>query len=330
MGHPTRCTRSIHGWIHPYLFLLILFSSRLGCEAVKGNLPVCAGDSNFGCDSEASNGPCAKMMQYHINENYRSSWNLRHNFLEKHFRSRCSSMIEIGTARGGLAAHMLEHGNISKWHAVDPFAGGYDITDQTSNDIAVKEKSFGGTASEHLWARSVLTRLSPFGCRYQLHLGFSGDRVDDFEDESYDCLFIDGDHTYEGVSKDIIEYSPKVKKGGFIYFDDVGEQFIGVRRAAFELIIANNLTLHSASKHYNYVVEKPKEGPFDTSWRMPNETVELFPKPPRFGYSTQPIYLGSKENYKSYMLALQGDSGTPTRSKVKMSGKHKLRTESHT
>ncbi len=36
-----------------------------------------------------------------------------------------------------------------------------------------------------------------------------------------DFLFIDGDHTYEGVKKDFEMYSPLVRKGGIIAFHDI-------------------------------------------------------------------------------------------------------------
>jgi len=38
--------------------------------------------------------------------------------------------------------------------------------------------------------------------------------------ELLDLLFIDGDHSYEGVKKDFEMYSPLVKKGGIIALDD--------------------------------------------------------------------------------------------------------------
>jgi predicted O-methyltransferase YrrM len=40
-------------------------------------------------------------------------------------------------------------------------------------------------------------------------------------DTPVDFLFIDGDHTYEGVKKDYEMYSPLVKKGGLIAFHDI-------------------------------------------------------------------------------------------------------------
>ena len=36
-----------------------------------------------------------------------------------------------------------------------------------------------------------------------------------------DFLFIDGDHTYEGVKKDFELYSPLVAKGGIVAFHDI-------------------------------------------------------------------------------------------------------------
>lgn len=48
-----------------------------------------------------------------------------------------------------------------------------------------------------------------------------------------DLLFIDGDHEYESVKKDIQDYVPKVKHGGLIIFHDYGS-WDGVTRAVKE------------------------------------------------------------------------------------------------
>ncbi|MEM1914646.1 MAG: class I SAM-dependent methyltransferase [Thermosphaera sp.] len=40
-------------------------------------------------------------------------------------------------------------------------------------------------------------------------------------DRKLDFLFIDGDHTYEGVKRDFEMYSPLVRKGGIIAFHDI-------------------------------------------------------------------------------------------------------------
>ena len=47
-------------------------------------------------------------------------------------------------------------------------------------------------------------------------------------------LFIDGDHTYKGVKKDIESWYPFVKKDGVIFFHDCDDTGISVMRAVLE------------------------------------------------------------------------------------------------
>ena len=56
-----------------------------------------------------------------------------------------------------------------------------------------------------------------------------------FEDRSLDLVFIDGDHSYDAVRRDILLFAPKVQSGGVLAGHDYrdGE---GVRRAVDELI----------------------------------------------------------------------------------------------
>jgi predicted O-methyltransferase YrrM len=48
----------------------------------------------------------------------------------------------------------------------------------------------------------------------------SEDAVSWFADESIDILHIDGNHATEAVLKDVRLFLPKVKRGGYIWFDD--------------------------------------------------------------------------------------------------------------
>tara|TARA_R110002020_G_scaffold46539_24_gene132438 strand:- start:11798 stop:12445 length:648 start_codon:yes stop_codon:yes gene_type:complete len=58
-----------------------------------------------------------------------------------------------------------------------------------------------------------------------------GDSLDyhkNIEDETYDAVFIDGNHSYEYVKQDLENYSKKVKRGGIIALHDAnfeGEQY---------------------------------------------------------------------------------------------------------
>ena len=60
--------------------------------------------------------------------------------------------------------------------------------------------------------------------------GRSEEVVSQFEDEEFDAVYIDANHDYENVKQDILLWSPKVRKEGFIcghdYMDDTLESKI--------------------------------------------------------------------------------------------------------
>ncbi len=68
--------------------------------------------------------------------------------------------------------------------------------------------------------------------------------VDNYEDESFDYVYIDSSHLYEDTVRDIAQWWPKVKKGGIIaghdYSDGKGGIY-GVIQAVDEFVEANNI-----------------------------------------------------------------------------------------
>lgn len=59
-----------------------------------------------------------------------------------------------------------------------------------------------------------------------------------------DVLFIDGDHSYEGVQSDLATYGPMVKHGGSIILHDVVSEYDpGVRKAVDEYVSLNGYEL---------------------------------------------------------------------------------------
>jgi predicted O-methyltransferase YrrM len=74
-------------------------------------------------------------------------------------------------------------------------------------------------------------------------------------EQKVDLLFIDGDHTYEGVRRDFEMYSPLVRKGGIIAFHDIcpgpEENVGGVPRFWAEV---------SLGRDSKSVIRDPKQG----------------------------------------------------------------------
>ncbi len=65
---------------------------------------------------------------------------------------------------------------------------------------------------------------------------YSYNVVDEFEDNSIDFIYIDGNHSYEDTKKDIELYLPKVKPNGYIAGHDYMEHFQGCIDAVKETV----------------------------------------------------------------------------------------------
>ena len=60
---------------------------------------------------------------------------------------------------------------------------------------------------------------------YEIWQGYSTDKsiVEKIKDKKISVLFIDGDHTYEGIKFDLLEYSKYVTDGGYIIIDNYND-----------------------------------------------------------------------------------------------------------
>lgn len=131
------------------------------------------------------------------------------------------SMVEIGCYAGESTEVWCD--NFSYVTCIDPWLDGkgYDENDIASQRMSDEiEKQFDN-------------RLSRFD-NYSKMKDFSYNVADNFEDESLDFVYIDGEHTYKGVKKDIELFMPKVKNGGFIGGHDYKPKWKGVMEAVNE------------------------------------------------------------------------------------------------
>jgi len=67
---------------------------------------------------------------------------------------------------------------------------------------------------------AVIEKLREHNCTNIKHIPVSSEEF--VLSKTIDLLFIDGDHTFQGVSFDFHKFSHYVKKGGFIIFHDFG------------------------------------------------------------------------------------------------------------
>lgn len=77
--------------------------------------------------------------------------------------------------------------------------------------------------------------------RARLIVGDSAAAASEFEDGSLDFVFIDADHSYEAVRRDIDAWRSKVKPGGWFGGHDYNRKFFGVVRAVDFVFGAKNV-----------------------------------------------------------------------------------------
>lgn len=78
-----------------------------------------------------------------------------------------------------------------------------------------------------------------------------------FNDGSLDFVFIDADHTYEAVKRDIEAWTPKVRKGGVMYGHNYEVSPTGIRGvidAVNEYVVNNNISLT--------IIERDRRNPY--------------------------------------------------------------------
>ncbi len=54
----------------------------------------------------------------------------------------------------------------------------------------------------------------------KMQVGQSSEMMSQYEDNYFDWIYIDADHSYDGVTKDIASSEKKLKSGGFLIFND--------------------------------------------------------------------------------------------------------------
>ena len=141
--------------------------------------------------------------------------------------------IEIGTAYGGCANHLLTECNLERLCCIDPYKYYPDMPglfDQSDYD----------RLKEQTKQRLIKFEAVEFGYRT------SKDALEFFTGQQFDFVFLDGLHTYEMVKWEIEHYSKLIRPGGALIGHDY-DTFKGVKKAVDEyckpIMLETNLWL---------------------------------------------------------------------------------------
>lgn len=149
--------------------------------------------------------------------------------------------IEIGVAEGNFSEILLSTSNLKELYMVDAWQNfGDKYVD--INNVSDREQ-----LSRYL---KVVHRMKKFGNRATVLRGDCNAMVEHFMDNVFDFVYLDADHSYEFVKKNLNDWYPKVKVGGIFaghdYLDgkDLAGTVFGVKSAVDEFVEENNVKLY--------------------------------------------------------------------------------------
>jgi hypothetical protein len=119
--------------------------------------------------------------------------------------------LEIGCADGAHVIHIANsYANhpASKIYCVDPWMD-YDEYPEYKGQQELAWNTFNNNIQQ-----------SGHFSKCNIYRGFSDDVVPNFQDEFFDIIYVDGNHETEYVYRDGVMSFEKVKRGGYIVFDD--------------------------------------------------------------------------------------------------------------
>ena len=133
--------------------------------------------------------------------------------------------LEIGTNHGFHAFNMLHNLSIKKLYLIDPY-----LLDGLYGNSEIRKKEAQRKLKKYMDKTVFVYKTSE-------------EAVDIIPDNSIDFVYIDGNHDYEFVKRDIELYYPKVKDGGVFGGEDFSVRCLGVAKAVIEFVENNNLRL---------------------------------------------------------------------------------------
>ncbi len=163
-------------------------------------------------------------------------------FLKDIFAGRPVVGAEIGVSAGDSTEYVLHTLNMQKFYLIDPYCiDDPEYLEGQTEEIATSSK------------RRALERLAPFSDKIQWIFERSDDAISSIK-EPLDFVYIDGNHSYPFIVRDLQNYFLLVKPDGYIgghdySFTSMDEGAFGVTLAVGKFIAkyGGRLTVHQRS-----------------------------------------------------------------------------------
>lgn len=143
--------------------------------------------------------------------------------------------IEIGVKKGEFSKILLQGWNCNKLYLVDA----WEYQDNNIYDEDFSKKDHNDNYNY------TINNIKEYSNRVEIIKGYSVEVVKKFQDNFFDFIYIDANHSYEAVKQDLEFWYPKLKNQGLIMGDDYtfenihspkvnGDEIFGVKKAVDE------------------------------------------------------------------------------------------------
>ncbi|MBI3512265.1 MAG: class I SAM-dependent methyltransferase [Bacteroidetes bacterium] len=146
-------------------------------------------------------------------------------------------IAEVGVGWGGFSEELIKILQPEKFFAIDLF------NSKSENSPFLKHIP-AGTAQLDYYNKKFALQISEG--KLEVRKGYSWDILKEFPDHFFDYIYLDADHSYDAVKKDLERILSKIKPSGLIQlndytvYDPVNMQPYGVKKAANEFMNDNN------------------------------------------------------------------------------------------
>lgn len=180
---------------------------------------------------------CGKLGFYPKRTRFRASTK----YAKKIFGRKPFVIAEVGVDEGKNSLNFLKNLNVKKIYPIDPYIGYKDFLDSAPHKTG-KNMS--------LAYREAVNRLKKYKDKTVLVREFSEDAINKIPE--CDFIYIDGNHIYDYVKKDIELYFGKVKKGGILAGHDIEEK--GVLKVFSEFVV--KIKLNAWVTYPDWIIQK--------------------------------------------------------------------------
>jgi hypothetical protein len=120
-------------------------------------------------------------------------------------------IAEIGVYKGEFAKEILDQStDVAEYHLIDPWRHLDDWNKPANENSQVFENIY----------LKVKQKLHDYKSKVYFHRGMTVEVIDELQNEHFDFIYIDGDHSLKGILIDLVNAYEKIKFDGYIGGDD--------------------------------------------------------------------------------------------------------------